>query len=663
MNPLPMASFPISRVCRLLGLLLLAWPWTAALATSDLLDLPLDQLLRIEVSAASRLPLPKRHTPSATIVVTAQEIRALGHRSLADVLNTMRGVLISSDRTYAYAGVRGFSAPGDYNTRVLLLVDGNRINDTVYDQAFLGEEFPIDLDLVDRVEYIPGQGSAVHGSNALFAVVNVVTRSPGEPGNPSELSASTASAGTHRVRAGTRFRLENGAAVMISATARRRDGQDLYYPDFDQPPASDGISRGTDRERADQLFLKYRHSRVTATLVHSDRIKGLSGEPGMVFSDARNSYRDRHTLGNAEWEGAIGTDKRLRLRAYAGSYGFRGLYVIDYPPETLNRDLGESRWWGAESIVLMQPAPDHRTAVGLDWQTTTRADQFVDDLPPNAHNYLSDRRSDSRLSGFIENHWQFDPDWALIAGLRHDHHDETGGRFSHRLGLAGTPSPGWTTRLSHGTAFRRANAYEKHYALPPDGGYKANPALRAEQVRGTEASVEREFGSAHRLTVAAFTLRARHLITQRLDPADDQLVFENHASLRTHGLEVEHRYQPRDNAWLRLSYARYWAREQTQERPAGQSLQLAKATFVAPVRPGWTLGWQTLLTGPRGALAGHGVTHATLSTTSLGYGLRLSASVFDLFDRKPDDVGTGSILQTRVPQDGRTFQLRLDARF
>jgi hypothetical protein len=52
-----------------------------------------------------------------------------------------------------------------------------------------------------------------------------------------------------------------------------------------------------------------------------------------------------------------------------------------------------------------------------------------------------------------------------------------------------------------------------------------------------------------------------------------------------------------------------------------------------------------------------------LSTTSLGYGLRLSASVFDLFDRKPDDVGTGSILQTRVPQDGRAFQLRLDARF
>lgn len=50
------------------------------------------------------------------------------------------------------AGVRGFGLPGDYNTRVLILIDGERINETVYDSALVGSEFPVDVDLIERVE-------------------------------------------------------------------------------------------------------------------------------------------------------------------------------------------------------------------------------------------------------------------------------------------------------------------------------------------------------------------------------------------------------------------------------------------------------------------------------------------------------------------------------
>lgn len=50
------------------------------------------------------------------------------------------------------AGVRGFGLPGDYNTRVLIPIDGERINETVYDSALVGSEFPVDVDLIERVE-------------------------------------------------------------------------------------------------------------------------------------------------------------------------------------------------------------------------------------------------------------------------------------------------------------------------------------------------------------------------------------------------------------------------------------------------------------------------------------------------------------------------------
>ena len=51
------------------------------------------------------------------------------------------GFYVTNDRNYSYLGMRGFSRPGDYNARILLLVDGHRMNDNVFGSALLGTEF------------------------------------------------------------------------------------------------------------------------------------------------------------------------------------------------------------------------------------------------------------------------------------------------------------------------------------------------------------------------------------------------------------------------------------------------------------------------------------------------------------------------------------------
>jgi hypothetical protein len=47
-------------------------------------------------------------------------------------LRSLRGFYTSYDRNNLFLGVRGFMRPGDFNARVLLLVDGHRLNDNVY---------------------------------------------------------------------------------------------------------------------------------------------------------------------------------------------------------------------------------------------------------------------------------------------------------------------------------------------------------------------------------------------------------------------------------------------------------------------------------------------------------------------------------------------------
>ena len=84
---------------------------------TDLVQLPLEQLLNLDVYSASKFAQKVSEAPSAVSVVTAADIKSFGWRTLADILRSMRGLYVGYDRNYSYLGARGFLRPGDYNTR------------------------------------------------------------------------------------------------------------------------------------------------------------------------------------------------------------------------------------------------------------------------------------------------------------------------------------------------------------------------------------------------------------------------------------------------------------------------------------------------------------------------------------------------------------------
>ena len=165
--------------------------------TPDLTQLSLEDLLNVRVYAASKHLESVNDAPSSVTIVTAEEIQEYGYRTLADILESVRGFYITYDRYFSYVGVRGFGRLGDWNSRVLLLIDGNRINDVVLGQAALGTEFPLDVDLIQRVEIVRGPSSSLYGAEAFFAVINVITRKGADLHGP-EVSLSTDSFGTYR---------------------------------------------------------------------------------------------------------------------------------------------------------------------------------------------------------------------------------------------------------------------------------------------------------------------------------------------------------------------------------------------------------------------------------------------------------------------------------
>ena len=98
-----------------------------------LVDMSLEELMNVTVYGASRFEQKVTEAPASISIITADEIKKYGYRTLADILRSVRGFYVTNDRNYNYLGVRGFGRPGDYNTRVLTLLDGHRINENISD--------------------------------------------------------------------------------------------------------------------------------------------------------------------------------------------------------------------------------------------------------------------------------------------------------------------------------------------------------------------------------------------------------------------------------------------------------------------------------------------------------------------------------------------------
>lgn len=232
-------------------------------ASEDLTHLSIEELMRLDVIKTSRLGQKTSKTPATVTVLTAAEIRTFGWRTLADALNAVRGLYTSNNRNYSFVGVRGFLRPGDYNSRILIMIDGLRMNENVYDTGNIAQEFMLDMDLIERIEFVPGSGATVYGANAFFGLVNVVTK-PGAAVHGGQLAGEIGTFNAHRGRATFGKQFENGTDVLVSASHYASEGvENLYFPVYDNPATNNGIAHNKDNESNDRLFAKVGYNGLT----------------------------------------------------------------------------------------------------------------------------------------------------------------------------------------------------------------------------------------------------------------------------------------------------------------------------------------------------------------------------------------------------------------
>ncbi len=514
------------------------------LDTDSRIDIPLEQLVDMPVefvSGVSKYEQSVRRAPAGVTVFTANDIKNHGWRTLSDALRTAPGVHIRSDRFYDYIGNRGFTRPFDYNSRTLVLIDGHRLNDAIYQQGAIGTEFILDLDMVERIEIIRGPGSSVYGSNAFYGAVNVIPKR-GRDLDGGQVGVSAGSEPSLKGRVSYGDRTSGGVDYTLSATEAWSQGEDDFtlpqsWRDADPALTATSVS-DQDQTRHKNFFAHAAWRGFETEVAYVRRRKDVLPPVFFTNVDTPAYGIDERAYALIRATGDPAPDSTFTGKIALDYYSYEGLFSpANTNFERLSPYAGslslntELRWQQTLS-------GRHTLVAGLEHQVNFFQNLGRDNLDTGVAE-VRVRESSHYVSPFAQLDWELLASLRLSLGGRYDFYSTDEKRFTPRLGLIWEASPDTTLKLLYGESFRVPNLEER---FAGEAGLVPNPDIGPETNRSWELIFERQLTSVWRLDATLHRITSDDLITTvptNANPAvPDELTFANVQNFRTEGMDI-----------------------------------------------------------------------------------------------------------------------------
>lgn len=290
---------------------------------TDYEEYNLEALLGVVITATKR-EQPTDEAPSITAVITHEEIRSRGCRSIAEALRVVPGIALIDDHTYSHIGVRGifsdFETPSDI---VKVMINGQAVAFRPLGANLLGREL-IPIEAVKRIEVIRGPGSALYGANAFLGMIHIITFDGSEGHDGAEAADGSARhAVTTEAEAGLNEHeqgLDGGASFQsagrwepfqyfVSGSFHRADRSGLAIPGLsdiisqhlgaqhpEAAPSPVGYpSPGWDPATRERLMWRSPSQGDLARTASGYALTSVAlGRAGRVALDANFQYMDRH---------------------------------------------------------------------------------------------------------------------------------------------------------------------------------------------------------------------------------------------------------------------------------------------------------------------------------------------------------------------------------
>lgn len=377
---------------------------------ADLSDLSLDQLMNIEVTSVSKHAEPLFNAAAAIFVVTGEEIRSSGVRTIADALRLAPGIQVVRSNAQSYT----ITARGLGGDKLEVVMDGRSVYTPLTSTVFW-DVLDTYLPDIERIEVIRGPGATLWGANAVNAVINIVTRSAKDTrGTEVQGGGGNEERAFGAIRSGTTVGESGYARVFVQAreldSSEQQDGTD----------ALDGM-------RFEQAGFRYdgttgvRQSLTISGGVYDAR-EHSAGIPATnrTITDASGG-----NLG-AQWSYSSASAGELSLAGHYDRYKRQIPAILDETRDTLDLSF------------------QHRIALGarnnLTWGLGARQSKDETGGVPLAIIFEPQDRRIRTYSAFVQDQIRLGVNGQLTLGSKFENNDFTGNEVQPSVRL------GWTLR-------------------------------------------------------------------------------------------------------------------------------------------------------------------------------------------------------------------------
>ena len=517
-------------------------------------ELDLEGLMNVEVVTATKIKQKLLESPAIMTVITEQQIRDRGYRSVAEALRGVPGLSVWDDGLISSISIRGVNSVRGWSQTLKIMIDGQPVSFRTGSTYFIDEEM-IPILAVERIEIIRGPASALYGANAFLGVVNVITRRL-----PDRSRAEIAIEGRSKL-ATNRDDLSGLGGELLSMTHGSRFDSMIAASYFDMDrsglslesprPVSLGSASPSryDKARPLSLFGRMQHGplSVAASYQRFDRY----GE----FTDfSVLTHQNRLSVDNWFVRGDVELLRRPRAKVDAFV-----AYAEGEPTSDDHLDTGSPIFWikrelGVQSLdagadAFWDVSERTKLVAGADYTTDDQQLQnnilvFKDgsgQAYQNPNAILGKKRFDN-LGGFAQVTTNaLGEKLAVTIGGRVDDNNVYGSVFNPRLAGVYAISESTRLKLAFATSFKAPTPRELYDV---SGTSRGNPDLDPQRAQTLEASVEYLTGSSS-LRTSAFRSRLTDII--KLVPPTDpdviaqgvQKVYDNVGTIDSWGITSE----------------------------------------------------------------------------------------------------------------------------
>lgn len=402
---------------------------------SDLSELSLDQLMSIEVTSVSKHAEPLFNAAAAIFVVTGEEIRSSGARTIADALRLAPGIQVMRTNAQSYT----ITARGLGGDKLEVVMDGRSVYTPLTSTVFW-DVLDTYLPDIERIEVIRGPGATLWGANAVNAVINIVTRNARDTlgtevwgGGGNEERAFGA------VRSGTTVGETGYARVFVQAreldSSEQRGGAD----------ALDGM-------RFQQAGFRYdgapgaRHSLSIGGGIYDAR-EDSAGIPAThrTITDASGG-----NVG-AQWSYRSASAGEVSLAGHYDRYKREIPAILDETRDTLDLSFQHRVAWGARN--------------NLTWGVGARQSKDETGGVPLAIIFEPQDRKIRTYSAFVQDQIRLGVNGQLTLGSKFEHNDFTGNEIQPGIRLGWTLQEDLFTWGSVARAVRTPNRLDHDVAI------------------------------------------------------------------------------------------------------------------------------------------------------------------------------------------------------